>query len=79
MNDDRLFRIGSRPSQISRLEPGESLFLCAPRGRLAQFMSQIRVDIARAGMSGQVSQSLVLGVEPSTREVYELVKLSRSK
>ena len=74
-----LFRIGSRPSMINRLAVGESLFLQAPTGRLGQFMQQVSSDIQRIGLKGKVSQSLIIGVESATREVYDIVKVTRTE
>lgn len=73
-----LFRIGSRPSMINRLAVGESLFLQAPLGRVVAFMGQVSADIGRIGLRGKVSQSLIIGVEPATREVYDIVKITRN-
>lgn len=72
-------RPGSRPWLITNLKPGESLFLEAPKGRLQPFMQQVAADIYRVGLATLVSQSLVLGIEPATREVFELVKLTRKE
>ena len=74
-----LFRIGSRPSMINRLAVGESLFLQAPPGRVVAFMGQVSEDIGRVGLRGKVSQSLIIGVEPTTREVYDIVKVTRTE
>ncbi len=70
-------RIGSRVWKIAQLDEGDSLLLEAPAGRLQPFMQQVNVDIMRAGMKGRVSQSLILGIEPATRQVYEIVRLVR--
>lgn len=40
-------------------------------------MSQIAVDISRLGLNGQVSQAHVLGVMPGSREVLDIVALTR--
>jgi hypothetical protein len=70
-------RVGSRPWQITRMQPGERLFLEAPVGRLQRFMQQIAVDISRCKLNRLVTQTHMLGVIPSTREVVDMVILTR--
>jgi hypothetical protein len=71
-------RPGSRVWKLANLEPGERLFLEAPAGRLAAFRQQVQVDAARTGLgTGSFSQTLVLGVLPNTREVIDLVMVTR--
>lgn len=70
-------RPGSRAWQLLRLKHGESLFLHAPPGRLTQFMQQIGVDIRRIGMGKQLSQRLLIAVEPASRRVYDIVRITR--
>lgn len=80
MNEPKKYgpRIGSRPWKLLQLEPGECLLLSAPSGQpLQAFMQNIASDITRNGLKGQLHQSLILGIEISTRQVYEIVKVSR--
>jgi len=60
------------------MKSGESLLLQAPNGRLQSFMAQIRVDIGRVGGDASTfNQSHILGIEPSTRTVLDIVKVTR--
>lgn len=70
-------RPGSRPFLLSNMKPGDSALLEAPLGRLQPFMNQIAVDIGRCGLNGKITQSTILGVELSTRQVYEIVRVTR--
>lgn len=72
-------RVGSRTDILSRMSPGEELFLRAGVGRASILMQQISTDIGRAGLRGLISQSLVLGIEVSTREVVELIFVRRKE
>ena len=69
--------LNSRPWKLAHLKPGESLILEVPPGRsLSAFMSQCVVDFGRIeGM--KFSQALVLGVDPKTRTVSDLVRITR--
>lgn len=58
------------------MKPGDRILLEAPSGRLGPFMQQVRVDIDRAGMTGLLTQSHVLGVEVATRAVLDIVLVS---
>jgi hypothetical protein len=66
-------RIGSRPWKLAQLGPGETLLLEAPKGRLQPFMQQVAADFIRSGMQGKLEQVFILGIEPSTRIVHEIV------
>lgn len=69
-------RIGSRPWALLRLQPGERIFL-EVRGSVASTMQQIGTDVQRNGLGGKITQTLVLGVVPSSRDVIDLVMLTR--
>ena len=71
-------QIGSRVWALSRLEPGERLLLEAPAGRTSAFMQQVSTDVGRAGLRGALSQSLVVGVKLDTRDVIDIVCVTRA-
>lgn len=68
---------GSRPHRIAALALGERTFFEAPSGRLSAFMQQVGTDIGRCGLRGRVAMAHVLGIQPVTREVIELVMCTR--
>lgn len=70
-------RPGSRPYLIANLKHGQRVFLEAPVGDVQRFMQQVAADITRCELQGKVVQGIVLGIQPSTRNVYELVMLTR--
>ena len=72
-------RVGSRPWKLAQMMPGDRIFLEAPGGNLQNFMKQIGADISRGGLSGLVTQTLILGIEPATRNVIDLVMLTRKE
>lgn len=72
-------RPGSRPHMLANMELGERTFLEAPQGRVQAFMQQIGADITRGNLQGKITQTLILGIEPATRQVYELVMLTRKE
>jgi len=69
-------RVGSRPWQLLRLKPGERIFLEAPPGRSQAFMQQVAADIQRNNLRGKRSQTLILGVEPATRTIIDIVMVT---
>lgn len=73
-------RPNSRAWRISQMQPGDSILFERPTTRpLPAFQQTLSIDIGRAGMRGLVSQSLLLGIELSTRQTYEIVRLTRHK
>lgn len=71
-------RPGSRPWQLVNLAFGECLVIQVPRDKaVSTFMQQINTDILRNGLKGKVTQQHLIGVQPSTREVVDLVRVSR--
>lgn len=70
-------RAGSRVSALLAMEVGDELFFKAETGNAARLMQQISTDIGRAGLRGEVTQSLIVGVELATREVFEIVRVHR--
>lgn len=70
-------RVGSRSHALVNLPVGHSLVFEAPQGRLSAFRAQIQTDIQRNGLNGKVEQSLLLAIHPATREVYEIVRVTR--
>ena len=56
---------------------GERLLLEAPTGKVGIFAQQVAEDIRRLGLQGVLQQSLVLGVEVSTRSVLEIICVTR--
>ena len=68
-------RAGSRPHALSCLEPGGSLVFESAPGCTQALMQQIGVDARRVGVS--ISVSLLLAIEPRTRAVFELVRVTR--
>lgn len=68
-------RVGSRPWKLLQLEVGESLLLEAPAGRLVPFMGQVQVDASRNGV--KITQSLLYGVDPKSRAVLDIVRVTR--
>jgi hypothetical protein len=71
-------RVGSRTWELSRMFPGDVRLYAAPSGRLSVLMSMIRVDIGRIGGDATTfNQSHILGVEPSTKTVIDIVKVTK--
>jgi hypothetical protein len=69
----------SRPDRLRALQPGERIFFEAPPGRLSPFMQQVQTDVGRCNLKGTVTMVHVLGITPSTREVIELVMVTRKE
>lgn len=72
-------RTGSRASLLLSLQPGQRTILEAPKGRLGPFMAQIHTDANRSGLNGRISVALLLGLNPTTREVIDLVVITRKE
>lgn len=71
-------RAGSRPWRLSQLAPGESLLLEVPPLRETQaFMQQVAADFTR--VDGSFTQELVLGVRPRQREIFEIIRVTRTE
>ena len=67
---------GSRSWMIMNMEPGDVLlFENKNGGPVGPLMSQIGVDIRRAGLAGVVVQTHIIGIQPTTRDVYDIVRL----
>lgn len=70
--------VGSRPWHIDRLTPGESIVLEAPKGKLANFMSQVGVDIRRLGHSNATfTMSHILAIDMRDKSVVDIVRITR--
>lgn len=70
-------RKGSRPYLLLNLKPGERAVFMAPPSGASKLMQQIWADVARNGLGGKIRQSLVIGVEVSSREVIDMVLVTR--
>lgn len=70
-------RPGSRRWAIANLEPGQSLYYRADNGG-PRLMQQIGADISRVTACGSCSQRLFLAIHPQTREVLEIVEVTRN-
>lgn len=70
-------RPGSRPHALVNLPVGHSLVFEAPQGRSYAFMAQIQTDIQRNGLKGKMEQALLIAVHPATREVFDIVRVTR--
>jgi hypothetical protein len=71
-------RVGSRTWELSCMHPGDVRLFLAPAGRLSTLMQQIRTDIGRIGGDATTfNQSHILGVEPSTKTVIDIVKVTK--
>lgn len=68
---------GSRPAMLLSLKPGQRVIVEAPIGKTSAVMQQMGADISRNGLSGKIKLSQVLGVEVSTREVVEMILITR--
>lgn len=68
-------RVGSRPWALLRLKPGEALLLPAPPGKVVNLMGQVQADATRNGL--RITQAMFLAIQPSTREVLEIVRVTR--
>lgn len=69
-------RIGSRPWRLSRLQPGESALFNAGDNP-TNYMQQVAADISRSCATGSVSQRLLLAIHPATRDVINVVEVTR--
>lgn len=67
-------RPGSRAYALARLSPGDALVYEAAPGRSQSLMQHIGIDARRVGV--RVAVSLLLAIEPSTRAVHELVRVT---
>lgn len=71
-------RVGSLTWTLQNIEPGCCHLFAVPEDRTNQvFMQYVASGISRTGMSGQYHQTLVLGIELSTRKLIEIVKVAR--
>lgn len=68
-------RPGSRPFTLLSLKSGVRILFEAPPGRATALMQQIQADTTRNGI--KVKQAIVLGVQPDTRELLEIVAVTR--
>mgnify|MGYP000146140800 FL=1 len=72
-------RPGSRLHMLANMKPGQRVFLEVPAGRLQAFMAQVGTDISRGKLGGLITQALILGINPTTRQVIDLVMLTRKE
>ena len=71
-------RIGSRPWQLVNLAPGNSLYFEVPEGQsVTKLMQQINTDILRNDLAGKMKQQHIIGVQPTSRCVIDLVRVTR--
>lgn len=71
-------RAGSLAWTLQNIEPGECHLFCVPSGKTTQvFMQYVASGVSRTGLQGQLHQTLVLGIEVSTRKVIEIIKVAR--
>lgn len=68
--------VGSRPWALLRLAPGESMFLEASNG-VTRLMQQVATDLHRNGLQGVMTQTHLLAIQPTTREVVDIVRITR--
>lgn len=72
----RIVEATSRNAVLANLEPGECLYLEAPRGA-SLLMRQLQSQFQRLGLTGRIRMSHVQGIETSTRTVIDLVRIQR--
>lgn len=73
-------RIGSLTWTLLNIEPGCCHLFAVPEDRTNQvYMQYIASGISRTGLQGKLHQTLVLGIEVSTRKVIEIVKVARDE
>ncbi len=71
-------RPGSRPYRLANLPVGEHFLLEVPAGvPVTNYMQQIAADIGRVGLNGKVTQQLLIGIQPTTRQVYDIIRIVR--
>lgn len=70
-------RIGSRSHKLLSLKPGEHCFFETYAGNVGRLMMQISTDIQRSGLTGEAAQRHLIAIDPATREVFDLVRVSR--
>lgn len=71
-------RVGSRPWLLVNMAVGDTLiFESHVKGQVANLMQQIMTDILRNGLRGKIKQSHLIAVQPTTKEVYDLVRVER--
>lgn len=69
-------RPGSRIWAISNMQPGDVLlFERKDGGPVGALMQQIGTDIRRAGLGGKVLMTHIIGIQPTARDVYDIVRL----
>lgn len=71
-------RAGSRVHTLAHLAPGQSLWFEAKPGQANRLAQQLGVDARRAGWPAPVRTMQALAIHPETREVFELVRISRA-
>ena len=70
-------RPGSRPHTLENLEVGSSHFFQVKKQSTSKLMQQISVDISRVGLNGRLKQEVLLAIQPTTKQVVELVMVTR--
>lgn len=69
-------RPGSRTWLIANMQPGDVLlFERKEGGPVGALMQQIGTDIRRAGLGGKVLQTHLIAIQPTTRDVHDIVRL----
>lgn len=67
----------TRAQALLALRSGESLFLEALDEAPEALIRSVSREAARVGLRGRVVASVVLAIEPATREVLDLVRITR--
>lgn len=71
--------VGSRPWMLSNMAIGDVLlFENKNGGPVGKLMQQIACDVSRIGFKGKVVQSHLLAVQPTSREVFDIVRVERT-
>lgn len=71
--------VGSRPWMLLRMQIGDVMLIENKRGGpVGKLMQQIQADISRNGLKGKMVQSHLLGVQPTSREVFDIIRIERT-
>lgn len=70
-------QVGSRPWHLLRMVKGDCLFFASNKPSVMALMGRINSDIHKNNLTGKFKQTHFIAVQPSTKEVLDLVRVER--
>lgn len=70
-------RLNSRAWKLKMMERGDRLLFEAAAGKGQKTMQQIAADLTRLNLVGMTNMSIAIGVEYSTRKLFDIVIVER--